>query len=103
MIAVRYSGFTNAIRYRNTSKAECEKPRRWLIRAQLLCLDAVGAPARVSGVATTPKAMRLGDLKLFVKELLLGLGTEDAGGMLFVAATWLAISESPRGRGHSSQ
>lgn len=95
IIAVRYNGYTRSVRYRHITRKEAQRPRRWLIRVQLWCIDPInGKPARAWSVARLPRAMRLGELKGFISGLLSDLGADDARGLRHVAGSWLAVSES---------
>lgn len=103
MIAVGFNGFNDAKRYRGTTPEQCSTlRRRWTYRAQIWGLDKEGRPARFSATMRSPKAMRIAELAASINSLLeeVAMDMREALGsapdsVQHVAASWLAVSESP--------
>lgn len=94
MISVRFNGLTKSVRFRGVEKAKgFALRRRWTVRVQLKCRDALGRPARGLAEFQLPRAEPLKNIRSIVDSLLRELGEEDCRELEHVSATWVAVSE----------
>lgn len=94
MISARFNGLTKSVRFRGIQKAEgFALRRRWTVRVQLKCRDALGRPARGLAEFKLPRAEQLKNIRSLVDGLLRELGTGECLEFEHVSATWVAVSE----------